>query len=76
MNCENCIHSHEMRQAHEIKKTLVCKRYPPTAHLVQQPGGVGIMTIFPPVDIDGVCGEHSDKYGDDINPWPIHDMHS
>lgn len=57
MSCKDCVYATEVRQGHEISKNLVCRRFPPTGHLVPQAGGVGIMAINPPVAPDGWCGE-------------------
>ena len=67
MNCENCIYSVEVRQGHEIGKSRVCRRFPPSAHLVPQPGGVGIMTIYPSVTNEHWCGEFATEEDTMIN---------
>lgn len=55
--CEHCQHAEKIRQAHEIQKSVVCTRFPPTAHLIPQQGGIGVMTVFPQVSTDQHCGE-------------------
>jgi hypothetical protein len=49
--CEKCAFSH--REG----KQLQCRRIPPTAFAVPGSGGVMIMSAYPPVKSDGLCGE-------------------
>ncbi len=55
--CENCIYRSEMRQAHEIQKQSLCTRFPPSGFPMQVQGGMAIMSIRPPVNLDDTCGE-------------------
>jgi hypothetical protein len=49
--CENCFHV--IKDSRPGSAQMVCHRYPPTAHMVQQ----GIASIHPPVSKGEWCGE-------------------
>jgi hypothetical protein len=66
-NCTTCAYKTEHRQPHEIKPTMACNRFPPTSHLVPQPGGVGIMAVFPPVNETYCCGEYQPAIINSVN---------
>jgi len=64
--CGNCVFSH--RAGGPLvgdAAGLECRRYPPTAAPVAGPqGGIGAISVFPPVKSDQTCGEHSTMKGD------------
>ena len=66
MTCKECVFSDEIKDPNQIGKAILqCRRFPPTAFPVPQPGGVAIMTIRPVVQPGVWCGEFDDGADDD-----------
>ena len=70
--CTNCQHCHT-----DNAVDLVCRRYPPKATVTITPPqppsmqpGRAIMSVFPPVNKDMVCGEYIAKPKGTITKLP------
>lgn len=59
LTCENCQYRREMpTDPNTLKRNACCIRFPPTPIPLSNGHGLQMVSVFPPVGPDMVCGEH------------------
>lgn len=71
-NCSTCLFSQEKTDINQIGKgVLICRRYPPTAHVLAAQQGIATVVGHVTVSADILCGEYrpaTDNPRDDRHP--------
>lgn len=59
MTCKNCCYVAEapLDPNNLGNRQMICRRYPPTTHPLPTHQGIMMMTVFPTVQPDMLCGE-------------------
>lgn len=60
-SCDNCIYSFETPTGQDLRRQLLCRRYPPTAVGFPVANGILNSTQWPVIQVNQWCGEYKAK---------------